>query len=202
MASECPTTSRRAVIGALAVTPAMAFAPSAIAASHNADNAWELARHRYEQAKAEYERFYETVLEPAEDDAARRVARPDLKFSLPKGDGSFTELQAKPWDLDEWCQNPYFAKYVGPIRDCWRAYLIEKERVESELGIPAIQRKYNEIEKAFFEAEQALIETATPNAAALAYKVAVMREATEGCEFSDEQFGIIAADANRLAAVQ
>lgn len=126
------------------------------------------------------------------------------------------EAAAARYDTARKAEAHFYDQKMKPANERWAAFLAEWPYIRATMtdaealarydaasaDVDSHDQQYTELIGVLMEAEREIAVTPAPNVAALAFKVEVMRLAAEECVFPEEHLGIIAADANRLAAVQ
>lgn len=204
-------TDRRAVLGLVVAAPAAALIPGTASAS-DIDAAWVIARRRYEDARAGYDAFTKI-----HDEIYRRwdAAEPSLDMiDWRSGEFAFMDRNFVAYGMDveeEW------QLFLSTASTIWhRSDLDERKarkrraldsvirfRREREVnyersGMRAAEEKLEQLDRRASDAAETLISTPPPSGAALAYKIEVMRRECEDCEFSEEYWAVISADAQRI----
>ena len=186
--SNAPRTSRRSVIGALALIPAIPLSGAAVAMDHArsgedamnmhtkispaADRAaWNAALARFHDAQKESDEYDEAVYDPAYDEIERRAPRPSLTMTVRWDGGRSQEYDLLPNQLDETCQEEYYGEFALPVRAAWRKYEADLATAERDLNWQELDRRHHEILDATIEARNVVIETPAPDAQAFAAKL-------------------------------
>lgn len=215
---SAPRTSRRSVIGALALIPAIPLSGTAVAMDRDSRGddamnmhstissaltraAWEKAQERHERAIAASDKHDAEVYTPAYRELERRAPRPDLTLRVPLTDGTTHTEHLIPSFLDSYCEESRFGALAMPLRDAWNVYLANKKQADQELGWSAIQKRQNILDDRIGHARQALLKMPAPDLAALRWKLEHTIEPDETGDtvhWHDEVRLVIVADYQRL----
>lgn len=210
--------SRRSVIGALALIPAIPLSGAAVAMDRTSTGdddmnmhatispaltraTWEKAQTRHQAAIAASDKFDAEVYEPAYRELERRAPCPDMTLTVPLADGTFHTERLIPGFLDSYCEEFRFGALAVPYRDAWNAYLAQEAEAERDLGWAEIEKRHLALVQRIVRGHEALMKMPAPDLAALRWKIEQTIQPAENGDtvhWSDEIRMAIVADYARL----
>ena len=172
--ADCASTSRRAVLAALAVIPATA-AVSAVPV-HSLADSWTLALRDYRAADAAYINYLANVWNPLQEELERLTPRPPYKIRVERERGGPVEVAHSSAKPDRWMWEPTpEGRAAGKeLSERWAAWHVEYERHAARLGQAAAEEEENRLYDRFQEAEERLMLTPAPDVAAVLVKIDLM----------------------------
>ena len=182
------STSRRAVMRALAILPAAIVTPPAahaavelVCAAPSDAAAWDAAMDEFIKADAECRAFEPTVLQAFEAYDAQRPRAEDLRIDRLSFGGKTVEFIAHGMDLDRhweeflagkckwWWGDKIEARKKAEL-DSIRAYRKERQRVATATGVDDASRKADDLSEAATDAEDKLMAMPAPHWEAVLWK--------------------------------
>ncbi len=197
-----PRASRRQFVGGGALAIAAVAAPIAVAAA---------PAHRFDQLLAEYraadaaiDRFSQREYNPAVERALRSAGpTPSLQFEVPTREQGNRSFLLRPSDAEALAakDGPLWGQEVwaAPVARRYVEWVARSEAAEAAEGIPALERRENELHAACDAARERLMREPAPDGAALAEKLLIA--SSVDVAVVDRRFvADLRADAERLRA--
>lgn len=192
--------SRRAALTALAAVPAVAIVSSSPA--HSAADNWTLALRDYRAAEAAYHGHIANVWNPLVEKLERLCPLPPSSVTIERADKRrdvFTYNRAKP---DAWMWHPTVDGRAagGKLTAQWIEWEQRYSRLKEQHCHDAIDDDNTRLYERFREAEDRLMLTPAPDAAAVLVKLEILW-ADEFRERQEENERYIKRDLQQLAAL-
>ena len=197
--SESTQTSRRAMVGALAIAPALAFSMAGAAAASPSTSEWDHAHAAYLAAVSSHENYQENVQGAAYAELNRRAPVPDRKFTVPIEGGRSVTLSFDPGEPDLWLNHPSpaFREPAARARAAWFNFVAAHDAAEADLKLGEIEDESERLRDASSEAEDRLFETPAPHWGAVLVKLDLLwRDERDPIPGFQE---LVLADVRRLA---
>jgi hypothetical protein len=166
-------TSRRAMIGALAIAPALGFSMTSAAAASPSTLEWDSAHAAHLAAVHSYGDHETNVRTPAYAELNRRAPVPDRKFTVPIEGGRSVTLSFDPAEPDLWVNHPSpaFREPAVRAREAWFSFVAAHDAAEADLKLEQIEEESERLHEATIMAEDRLFETPAPHIAAVLVKL-------------------------------
>lgn len=184
--------SRRAILTALAAAPLLT-AP----ALAQGEREWDRLLSAYRRAKAACEAHNAAVVEPAWERMEAAIGpRPSMDIAIPATNGQVATFLLPFRELHMFDDAPWIAPHAAKVRDRWLAYEARRVAAETRENWPAIETEGDRLADMRHDAEERLMATPAPDAAAFCVKFVIDRDDDRD---SGPWTAIMLEDARRLA---